>query len=163
MAFFKKIRPQSIKKQLSKIAVVTSLFMSFSAPFSAYPAMAAEIPSTVTSIRKAPYSRVFYTGSIYAVNDSTYFGLSPFVGDFFWSEPYSYSYFPDDFFPVYEPPLIAETGLSEFDISQLAGTIAQLPNQTLQMRLYFSDGETQTWHLGKGTVEALKQLVAINQ
>jgi hypothetical protein len=40
--------------------------------------------------------------------------------------------------------------------------IAQLPNRILQMRLTLSNGETQTWHLSKNTVEALKELVVVN-
>jgi hypothetical protein len=53
--------------------------------------------------------------------------------------------------------------MSRFDISQLTDQIAQLPNKTLQVQLLFSNGETKNWQLGGGTVQALKDLLAIRQ
>jgi hypothetical protein len=69
-----------------------------------------------------------------------------------------------DYVPiVYVPAIDCGAGMSRFDISPLADAIAQLPDQTLQVQLQFSDGQTQEWHLGKRTVQALKELVALTQ
>lgn len=64
---------------------------------------------------------------------------------------------------VYVPAVGCSAGMSRFDISNLADAIAQLPDQTLQVQLHFSDGQTQEWHLGQRTVQALKELVALRQ
>ncbi|MBD2520732.1 hypothetical protein H6G93_38520 [Nostoc sp. FACHB-973] len=85
--------------------------------------------------------------------------------DPFWSDPFLYPSF-DDFdngLSFYVPPSHDYTGFTRFDISRLTGAIAQLPNETLDVQLTFNNGETEHWRLGKNTVQALKQLIAINQ
>ncbi|HEY9801617.1 MAG TPA: hypothetical protein V6D25_14770 [Leptolyngbyaceae cyanobacterium] len=90
-----------------------------------------------------------------------------FASDPFWieSDPFLYpTYYDwDDEPSIYVPPTQDYTGFTRFDISRLAGAIAQLPNKTLDVQLTFNNGETEHWRLGQGTVQALKQLVEINQ
>jgi hypothetical protein len=230
-----KTNQQPIKKSLSHLLIVSSLFISGAATLVSMPANAA---APTTSIQKAPYSRLFYTGKVYAVKDQDFDPSDAKIGFFsVWSknpknnhlqvavryclndqsitEPGTYltkmtlinhnqplvninqeiketaaeeqlispgyyepSYATDPFWmddpffwdplyddmdytqPIYIPPTACSAGFSRFDITRLADRIAQLPDQTLQVQLTFSNGETQTWHLGKGTVQALKQLVA---
>ena len=239
------------KKLLNKqwaIAVCSS-FAVFctTAVFQPASVRAVEIPTTPTSISKAPYSRLFFTGSAYAVKDHdfkgddrvigfstiwiknptqggfqlgvryclpdesladsgtylnsmvlmnnnqplvtinkgvrarpaqlkilrpSYYSYADVIGDPFWENSLFYddtSPFWDDFGdiayapPVYIPPVSCSAGGSRFDISQLAGTIAQLPPKTLQVKLVFSNGATSNWRLGEKTVQALKDLVTIRQ
>ncbi|MBD2451949.1 hypothetical protein H6G76_33480 [Nostoc sp. FACHB-152] len=240
MYLFSKMRLSGIKKQFSKIAIACSFFIPF-APVLA-PVYAAEIPVKPVSIAQAPYSKLFFTGSVYAVKDKDYassnssigfftvwsknpvnndiqvgvryhlqdkylrepgtyltgmtlltnnqpllsinqvikeahtrketlhpgyYQTTAFAADPFWieSDPFSYPTYYDwaNEASIYVPPAHDYTGFTRFDISRLAGAIAQLPNQTLDVQLTFNNGETEHWQLGKGTVQALKQLVAINQ
>ncbi|MFB2895859.1 hypothetical protein ACE1CI_23365 [Aerosakkonemataceae cyanobacterium BLCC-F50] len=198
--------------------------------------------ATVSSIKKAPYSQVFYTGSIYAVRDHDYKGSEPKIGvSTLWSknsangnlslrvrycvpsgaligstaslsklvllsnnqslvtiaQPVqttpsyqrviqnatavpglgfwdSDTYWGNDAFwdgidePFWSdaatlPSVTCSAGSSQFNIDPLANTIAQLPDQTLQMKLIFSNGETSDWKLGQKTVQALKDLLAVGQ
>jgi hypothetical protein len=70
------------------------------------------------------------------------------------------------------PSVTCSAGGSRFNIAPLASAIAkrcceaqiaQLPPQTLQMKLIFSNGATSQWELRKKTVQALKELLAIGQ
>ena len=61
------------------------------------------------------------------------------------------------------PTVTCNAGSNQFDLTKLASAIAQLPNRTLQVKLVFSNGEIQNWHLGKATVQAIKNLLAIRQ
>lgn len=227
------------------IALASGLLISITTVFSTAPAYASVPSVPMASVETAPYSRVFYNGSTYAVKDRDYdagnasigfsslwikkpanndlqvsvqyclkdpslsgtaaeltglklisnnqpvlsigdpikaklsktdilrpgYYTSPYVVDDnpwleypFWDAmnwdflPGTLTYVP----PEYVPAKTCAVGASRFDISKLANKIAQLPNQTLQVQLNFSDGETQTWRLGKGTVGALKQLVKVN-
>jgi hypothetical protein len=203
---------------------------------------------TATSIRKAPYQQVFYTGSIYAVRDHNYKLSEPKIGvSTLWSknpangslslgvrycvqddtladstasltkvlllaqnqplitiarpikvtpsyerivrdpntsaelgfwEPFSF-WNGDDFWggiddafwngnPAWNdttsfPDVTCSAGSSRFSIAPLADTIAQLPSQTLQMKLIFSNGASSQWKLEKKTVQALKTLLSIRQ
>ncbi|NMF64294.1 hypothetical protein [Brasilonema octagenarum] len=198
--------------------------------------------TTATSIKNAPYSKVFHTGSIYAVRDHDYRGSEPALGvSTLWSknptkdslllrvrycvpdnslvgsdaslttmvllsknqplvtinqpikETSSYqkvvqssttvpglgfwdsdTYWGNDGFwdgvdePFWAgaatfPSVTCSAGSSRFNIAPLASAIAQLPPQTLQMKLIFSNGATSQWELGKKTVQALKELLAIGQ
>jgi len=78
--------------------------------------------------------------------------------DSFWN-PYSYitSYRTS----TYVPAVNCSLGGSRFDLNPVKDAIATLPNQTLNMRLVFSNGMTADWRLGKGTVAALKELPTI--
>jgi hypothetical protein len=82
---------------------------------------------------------------------------SPF-DDPFWS-PYDYS--TPYYSPAYLPEVNCSLGGSRLDLKPVKGAIAALPNQTLEMRLLFSNGMTSNWQLGQGTVSALKQLPSI--
>ncbi|MBW4540423.1 MAG: hypothetical protein KME43_14950 [Myxacorys chilensis ATA2-1-KO14] len=236
MNFFKSTL-QIIPIQLSSIVVASSLAVASNA---IVPTADAADPSTATSIQQAPYSQVFYTGSVYAVKDRDYKASNPKLGffsvwsknpanndlrvsvhyclkdqalsesgsdltrmkllnnrqslltinqviaekpvyekeispgyyeqpnfeafdwfddPFSWDLPYDGDF--DSFAPVYSSPAFCNAGFTQFEISSLKNEIAQLPNQTLQVQLSFSNGETQTWQLGQGTVQALKKLATI--
>jgi hypothetical protein len=194
--------------------------------------------TTATSIKNAPYSEVFQTGSIYAIRDHDYKGSEPALGvSTLWSknptknnlllgvrycvpdnslvgsdaflttmvllnnnqplvtidrpieETSSYQkvvqnsttipglgfwdpdtdWGNDDFWdgvddPFWDdadtfPSVKCSAGSSRFNIAPLARAIAQLPPQTLQMKLIFSNGATSQWKLGGKTVQALKELL----
>ncbi|BAY49959.1 hypothetical protein SAMD00079811_75880 (plasmid) [Scytonema sp. HK-05] len=196
--------------------------------------------TTATSIKNAPYSKVFQTGSIYAVRDHDFRGSEPALGvSTLWSknptkdslllgvrycvpdnslvgsdasltrivllsknqplvtinqpikQTPSYQkvvqssttvpelgfwgpgpYWGNDGFwdgvdePFWAgaatfPSVTCSAGGSRFNIAPFASAIAQLPPQTLQMKLIFSNGATSQWELGKKTVQALKELLAI--
>ena len=230
-----------LKRRFLNTAVVSCL-VSFATVvvLQSHPSYAVDIPTTTTSIKKAPFSQVFFTGSVYAVKDKDYESSEPFIGFFsFWSENptnnhllvsvryclpadslteantgltaiallqnnhplvtinqsvaenparlilvrpgyYSPSHgfgdpFDDQFLnPLDEnldynlggiriPTVTCNAGSNKFDLTKLAGAIAQLPNRTLQVKLMFSDGKSQNWHLGKATVQAIKDLVVIHQ
>ncbi len=198
--------------------------------------------TTATSIKNAPYSKVFHTGSIYAVRDHDFIGSEPALGvSTLWSknptndslllgvrycvpenslvdsdasltkmvllsnnqplvtinqpikETPSYlrvvqrsttipglgfwdpdMYWGNDAFwhgidkPFWTgtatfPSVTCSAGSSRFNIAPFARAIAQLPPQTLQMKLIFSNGATSQWKLGEKTVQALKELLAIRQ
>ncbi|MBD2681323.1 MULTISPECIES: hypothetical protein [Nostoc] len=230
-----KMRLSRIKIQLQKIAIACSFFLSFTPALA--PVYAANIPVKSGSIAQAPYSKLFFTGSVYAVKDKdynpsnsslgffsvwsknpvnndiqvsvryhlqdkylrepgtyltgmtilnhnqpllkinqvikethtkkealhpSYYQTAMFATDPFWieSDPFFYPTYYDW---GYVPPSHDYTGFTRFDISRLASAIAQLPNQKLDVQLKFNNGETEHWRLGQGTVQALKQLVEINQ
>ncbi|MBV9387696.1 MAG: hypothetical protein JOZ78_14845 [Chroococcidiopsidaceae cyanobacterium CP_BM_ER_R8_30] len=197
------------------------------------------IPTTPISLKQAPFSRVFFTGSVYAVKDKDYEPSEPSFGFFsLWSvnptdnqllvaaryclptnslsaasarlsaitlldkkQPLltidqsiaenpaqlreiqpgyntpSHGFgdpFDDQFlnpldenfdyaFGVHLPAVTCSAGSDRFNLTKLTDALAQLPNKTLQVKLVFSDGETQNWHLGKETVKAIKDLLAIRQ
>jgi hypothetical protein len=200
------------------------------------PSYAVDIPTTTTSIKKAPFSKVFFTGSDYAVKDKDYKSSEPSIGFFsLWSKnptnkrlqvavqyclpahplsesrphlsamtildnnqpivtinqgvgenraqlrvvqpgyytpPLYPSFYGEDPFddpfwkPLerefdYVPAVTCSAGSNRFDLTKIAGAIAQLPNRTLQVKLVFSNGEIQNWHLGKKTVQAIKDLLTI--
>ncbi len=194
--------------------------------------------ATATPVKQAPFSKVFFTGSVYAVKDKDYEPSEPSIGFFsLWSKDPTNNYlqvtvqyclptsltttnahltaivllnnkqplvkidrsvaesparlrlvepgyyntphgfgdpFDDQFlnpldekldniFGVHLPTVTCIAGSNQFDLTELTEAIAQLPNRTLQVKLVFSDGETQNWHLGKTTVQAIKDLLAIPQ
>ncbi len=197
--------------------------------------------TTVTSINNAPYSQLFYTGSVYAVRDHDFEGSEPKIGvSTLWiknpvnnelslrvryclpatssvglnalltklvllnnNQPLvtieqpvkaipsyqrvvqSASVVPgvgfwdsntdwgdDDFWdgisaPFWSeamtiPPLNCIAGSSRFDLTPLASAIAQLPSQTLQMKLIFSNDTSSQWRLGQKTVQSLKEMLAVS-
>lgn len=59
---------------------------------------------------------------------------------------------------VYIPAQNCSVGGGRFDLTPVTDAIAQLPNKTLNVRLVFSNGLTENWRLGQGTVEQLKRL-----
>lgn len=195
--------------------------------------------TTATPVKQAPFSKVFFTGSVYAVKDKDYEPSEPSIGFFsLWSKDPTNNYlqvtvqyclptnsltaadahltaivllnnkqplitidrsvaesqaqlrlvepgyynsphgfgdpFDDQFlnplderldnvFGVHLPTVTCIAGSNQFDLTKLTDAIAQLPNRTLQVKLVFSDGATQNWHLGKATVQAIKNLLAIPQ
>lgn len=90
------------------------------------------------------------------VQTSLYF--DPFYGPYYYS-PFrlGVSYSPS----TYVPAVDCSGGLARFDLKPVIDEIAQLPDQTLRMRLLFSDGSTEYWRLGNGTVSAIKQLPSV--
>lgn len=196
--------------------------------------------TTVTSINNAPYSQVFYTGSVYAVRDHDFKGSEPKIGvSTLWSknpvnnelslsvryclpvtslvglnasltklvllnnnqplvtieqpvkaipsyqrvvqsasvEPElgfwdSNPYWGDDAFwdgiptpflseAITIPPLNCIAGSSRFDLTPLTSALTQLPDQTLQITLIFSNDTSSQWQLGQKTVQALKEMLAV--
>ncbi|MEL6555656.1 MAG: hypothetical protein AAFQ63_19670 [Cyanobacteria bacterium J06621_11] len=57
---------------------------------------------------------------------------------------------------VYVPAENCSVGGGRFDLAPVRSEIAQLPNKTLDVRLLFSNGRTERWRLGGGTVEQMK-------
>lgn len=239
MSFFKSSCSQLLLQQFLRAVVVSCLATYVTAVvFQSNPSQAVDIPTTATSIKKAPFSQVFFTGSVYAVKDKDYDPSEPYIGvSSLWSKnpatkqllvtvkyclaaqsltqlnvhltainllnknqllvsidksvkedparlrlvqsgyyKPSHGYgdpFDDRFLnPLDEeidynsgiriPTVTCSSGTNSFDFTNLAGALAQLPNQTLQVKLVFSNGETYTWHLGKQTVQAVKDLLSIN-
>jgi hypothetical protein len=205
------------------------------------PVKAEDAIATVTSIDHAPYSKVFYSGSIYAVRDHDYEGSDPAIGvstlwsnnpadgnlslgvrycvpksdlvgvntsltklvlldnnqslvtvdqpikitpsyqrvvqdssiisepgfwgpATYWDNDAFWDGFDDSFgYSTVLPAVLCSAGSSQFNITPLASTIDQLPAQTLQMSLIFSNGATSQWKLGHRTVQALKALLTVHQ
>lgn len=203
-------------------------------------ASAVNIPTTPISVKQAPFSQVFFTGSVYAVKDKDYEPSEPSIGFFsLWSanpannqllvtaryclptysltaanahlsaialldkkqtlvtidqsieenlahlreiqpgftipshgfgDPFDDQFlnpldenFDYAFGGIHQPAVACSSGSNRFDLTRLADALSRLPNQTIQVKLVFSDGETQNWHLGKATVKAIKDLVSIRQ
>lgn len=197
---------------------------------------------TATSIKQAPYSQVFRTGSVYAVRDHDYKGSQPQIGvstlwsknpangtlllgvrycvpesvmvgssaplaklvllkndqplvtfdqpvkatpsyqrvvqsastvpgfgfwdsDTYWGNGAFWDGIDEPFWSdaVTLPSVTCSAGSSRFDVASLASALAQLPPQTLQMKLVFSNGATSQWRLGQKTVQALKNLLTVRQ
>jgi len=59
------------------------------------------------------------------------------------------------------PGVDCSAGVARFDLNPVSTAIATLPDTTLTLRLLFSDGNTEYWQLGGGTVRALKQLPSV--
>lgn len=226
------------KQELVNCAAV----MVCSAIVAVQPARSEDAIVPATSIKQAPYSQVFRTGSVYAVRDHDYKGGEPQIGvstlwsknlangtlslgvrycvpesvmvgssasltklvllkndqplitvdqpvkatpsyqrvvqtapvipDFgFWIPDTDWgngAFWDDIDEPFWSntttlPPVTCSAGSSRFDIAPLNSAIAQLPPQTLQMKLVFSNGATSQWKLGQKTVQALKNLIAVRQ
>jgi hypothetical protein len=92
------------------------------------------------------------------ISPATYSAASyqPFYDSYFWS-PFGYGYSA----PVYYPPVDCSSGGAIFNLMPVRAALAQLPNQTLDFQLLFQNGMTSNWRLGRGTVQALKQLPTI--
>jgi len=90
----------------------------------------------------------------------TSFYYDPFYNPYYYS-PFSFgiSYSPT----VQLPPVDCSAGLSRFDIQPVRQALAQLPANTLRMRLLFSDGNTEYWQLGGGTVNAIQQMPSLSE
>jgi hypothetical protein len=100
------------------------------------------------------------TSTVYEVSpetqNTTYYSstfVDPFWNPYYYSAPYQSS--------TYIPEVNCSLGGSRLDLKPVKDAIATLPDQTLEMRLLFSNGMTANWHLGRGTVSALKQLPTI--
>ena len=89
----------------------------------------------------------------------TSFYYDPFYNPYYYS-PFSFglSYSPT----VQLPAVDCSAGISRFDLMPVRAALAQLPSQTLRMRLLFSDGNTEYWQLGNGTVNAIKEMPSVN-
>lgn len=74
-------------KQISKLIITSSLFLSCSLALGPRLTIAAEVPVQATSFAKAPYSKLFTTGSVYAVKDKDFTSGDSSVGVFtLWSK-----------------------------------------------------------------------------
>jgi hypothetical protein len=91
-------------------------------------------------------------------NVSTQFYYDPFYDPFYYS-PFSFgvSYSPSTYIPGVE----CSEGSAIFDLDPVRTELATLPDETLQVRLLFSNGATEYWQLGGGTVRELKNLPAL--
>jgi len=81
-----------------------------------------------------------------------------------WYDPFYYSPFRigvTTAAPTYIPGVDCSTGTTLFDLTPVQAELAALPEQTLQVRLLFSNGSTEYWELGGGTVRELKRLPTI--
>lgn len=90
------------------------------------------------------------------VSTSVY--VDPFFNPYY-ASPFNVglSYSP----PVQIPAVDCSAGVTRFDLKPVLSALAQLPDQTLAMELLFSDGNTETWQLGGGTVSAIKALPSV--
>jgi hypothetical protein len=88
----------------------------------------------------------------------TSFYYDPFYDPFYYS-PFSFgvSYAPSTYIAGVE----CSMGLALFDLTPVQAELAALPDKTLRVRLLFSNGATEYWGLGAGTVSALKELPTI--
>lgn len=99
--------------------------------------------------------------SLYEVEPERYVTTTVYPSTFydpFWN-PYSYS--TPYYTSTYSPAVNCSLGGSRLDLNPVRAELAALPNETLDMRLLFSNGMTSNWRLGRGTVSALKQLPSI--
>jgi hypothetical protein len=62
---------------------------------------------------------------------------------------------------TYVPAVDCSLGGARFDLLSVQAEIARLPETTLDVELLFSNGQTEMWRLGQGTVEALKMLPSL--
>lgn len=69
-----------LRKQLLPVTAYSFLTVFATVVLQAGLVQAVEIPTTPTPISKAPYSRVFFTGSAYAVKDHDFKGDDPSIG-----------------------------------------------------------------------------------
>lgn len=91
-----------------------------------------------------------------SVNPSFY--LDPFYNPYYYSSfTFGVSYSPT----IQLPAVDCSAGVSRFNLLPVSAALAQLPDSTLRMRLLFSDGSTEYWQLGGGTVSALKELPSV--
>jgi hypothetical protein len=66
-------------------------------------------------------------------------------------------------FSPQSPSIGCSAGSARFDLAAMRTALASLPAHTLQVRLHFNNGATHNWHLGAGTVEAIKKLPKLDQ
>ncbi|TVQ43938.1 MAG: hypothetical protein EA365_11410 [Gloeocapsa sp. DLM2.Bin57] len=59
-------------------------------------------------------------------------------------------------------PVECSFGGNRFDLTEFKDVIAQLPEQTLTLRLVFSNGVVENWRLGRKTVQQLPKLPSIS-
>lgn len=62
------------------------------------------------------------------------------------------------FNPIYLPAVDCSFGGGRFDLRPIQDTLRQLPEQTLEVTLRFSNGLEENWRLGEQTVEQIKRL-----
>lgn len=84
---------------------------------------------------------------------------SPFYSPY-WGGAY-YGYYGSSYTTTYVPAVDCSLGGARFDLLPVQAEIAQLPSKTLTARLLFSNGQTETWRLGRGSVDAIKTLPSL--
>lgn len=62
---------------------------------------------------------------------------------------------------TYEPAVNCSLGGARFNLLPVQAELAQLPSKTLNVQLLFSNGQTETWRLGQGSVAAIKTLPSL--
>ena len=62
---------------------------------------------------------------------------------------------------TYDPAENCSVGGGRFDLMPARDALAQLPNKTLNVKLLFSNGRTENWRLGGGTVERMKEFPSL--
>lgn len=84
---------------------------------------------------------------------------SPFYSPY-WGGAY-YGYYGSSYATTYVPAVDCSLGGARFNLLPVKAEIAQLPSKTLTAKLLFSDGQTETWRLGRGSVDAIKTLPSL--
>lgn len=104
-------------------------------------------PAELNEIRPPRHSNV--TTSLY---------YDPFYDPFYYS-PFSFgvAYAPSTYIPGVE----CSEGSAIFNLKPVQAEIVSLPEKTLRVRLLFSNGATEYWRLGGGTVRELKKLPSL--
>jgi hypothetical protein len=78
----------------------------------------------------------------------------------YWGASY-YGLGGSTFTTSYVPAVDCSLGGARFDLLPVQAAIAQLPTQTLDVALLFSNGQTEMWRLGEGSVAAIKKLPSL--
>ncbi|MEM9120633.1 MAG: hypothetical protein AAGD09_22540 [Cyanobacteria bacterium P01_F01_bin.56] len=86
-----------------------------------------------------------------------------------YADPYYSPYWGDAYYGLggstytttYVPAIDCSLGAARFDLLPVQAEIAQLPSTTLNVELVFSNGQTEMWRLGQGSVEAIKTLPSL--
>lgn len=101
-------------------------------------------PAYLNEIRPAQESTVY-----------TSFYVDPFYDPYYYNSfRLGIGYSPTTYIPAVE----CSTGTAVLDLMPVQDALRNLPTRTLQMRLLFSNGIVENWHLGGGTAAAIQEL-----
>jgi len=78
----------------------------------------------------------------------------------YWGGAY-HGFYGGAYTTTYEPAVDCSLGGARFNLLPVQAEIAQLPSKTLTVKLLFSNGQTETWKLGRGSVDAIKTLPSL--
>ncbi|NEQ47895.1 MAG: hypothetical protein F6K00_31940 [Leptolyngbya sp. SIOISBB] len=101
--------------------------------------------------------------------DTQEFEIAPQQTVTTYADPYYSPYWGDAYYGLggstytttYVPAVDCSLGAARFDLLSVQAEIAQLPATTLNVELLFSNGQTEMWRLGQGSVEAIKTLPSL--